>query len=341
MKIAIIGPGIMSIPPLGWGAVEILIWDYYNELLTAGNDVIIINKIRNNPSDQSSPNTAYCREVIKEINQGQFDFVHLHYDVLFHIVPFLTAKVIGITSHYPYIDNLEQHNRDGFTGIFKFMIEKPGIQDEKAQGQSQVIINFVLADKDINTLVKQGANPKYIYKLENGIVDKFTDKSVNEAAHIDKTIYLGKITNRKGQARYCNLENIHIIGPGGEGLANYQGSWTREEVYSKLADYGNLLLLSDGEADPLVVKEAMMAGLGVVINETSGKNLEPNLDFTSIIPNSRCDDLDYIQCIMDNNRKISYQKRDSIKQYARIHFSWKPLIAKYIDIITNYNSSKN
>ena len=28
MKIALIGPGIMPIPPDGWGAVESLIWDY-------------------------------------------------------------------------------------------------------------------------------------------------------------------------------------------------------------------------------------------------------------------------------------------------------------------------
>ena len=27
MKVSIVGPGIMPIPPTGWGAVEILIWD--------------------------------------------------------------------------------------------------------------------------------------------------------------------------------------------------------------------------------------------------------------------------------------------------------------------------
>ena len=43
MKIALIGPGIMPIPPKAWGAVEILIWDYYNELTRMGNDVTIIN----------------------------------------------------------------------------------------------------------------------------------------------------------------------------------------------------------------------------------------------------------------------------------------------------------
>ncbi len=329
MKIVLVAPGIMPIPPPGWGAVEILIWDYYNELSVAGHDVKIINKIRKNPCDQSNPDTAYCRELISEINQGEFDFVHLHYDVLFHIIPFLRAKVIGITSHYPYIDNLDKHCGDGFRDIFKFMVEKPGVNADK-----QILINFILADKDIECLVANGADSRYIHKLENGIADKFTYKPSSEAAHMDKTIYLGKITSRKGQARYCNLEGIHIVGPCGEGLANYQGSWTRDEVYNKLTDYGNLLLLSDGEADPLVVKEAMMAGLGVVINETSGKNLDRNTDFITIIPDQRCNDLEYTQCIIDNNRKISYQKREEIKRYAREHFSWQPLIIKYTNIIT-------
>ena len=31
LKISIIGPGIISIPPPGWGAVESLVWDYYIE----------------------------------------------------------------------------------------------------------------------------------------------------------------------------------------------------------------------------------------------------------------------------------------------------------------------
>jgi hypothetical protein len=43
MKISIIGPGIMQIPPVGWGAVESLIWDYKISLEKLGHKVQIIN----------------------------------------------------------------------------------------------------------------------------------------------------------------------------------------------------------------------------------------------------------------------------------------------------------
>jgi hypothetical protein len=43
MRIAQVGPGIMPIPPDGWGAVEMLIWDYYQILTKQGHDVEIIN----------------------------------------------------------------------------------------------------------------------------------------------------------------------------------------------------------------------------------------------------------------------------------------------------------
>ena len=63
MKIGLIGPGIMSIPPEGWGAVEILIWDYYNELKKQGINVKIINKLRKNHNEAVNPNSNYIIEL--------------------------------------------------------------------------------------------------------------------------------------------------------------------------------------------------------------------------------------------------------------------------------------
>ena len=55
MRIAIVGPGIMPIPPTGWGAVEILIWDSKVALEKLGNVVKIVN-------------TQSPTEIIKKIN---------------------------------------------------------------------------------------------------------------------------------------------------------------------------------------------------------------------------------------------------------------------------------
>ena len=43
MKIAFIGPGILPIPPNGWGAVELLVWEYAKELGELGHSGTIIN----------------------------------------------------------------------------------------------------------------------------------------------------------------------------------------------------------------------------------------------------------------------------------------------------------
>lgn len=325
MKLCLVGPGIMSIPPVGWGAVEILIWDYYNELKKQGYDITIINKIRVSPRDQMNPTTYYCQELIKEINNGNYDFVHLHYDCLFHIVPFLICKKVGLTSHYPYIDQPAKHISDGYSNIFNFMCN------------TNKYINFVLADKDLQFMIEKGVSPTLAFKLDNGIsVEQF--KFTPNPLYFNKTIYLGQVNDRKGQHKYCHLKNIDIIGPisgnNNSSLQNYKGTWTRSDVHSQLTNYGNLLLLSKGEADPLVVKEAIVAGLGVVINETSAKNLKEN-EFITIIKDTDMDNFELIQQKLDENRERSLKMREEIRNYGKNNFGWGKLLEQYIKHINS------
>ena len=103
MKIALVGPGIMEIPPDKWGAVEMLIWDYYKIIKDLGHRVQIIN----------TPD----KEVIKfEIEHGKFDIVHLHYDVFSDIITDLVplCKRLIVSSHYPYINTPHMWGRDGY-----------------------------------------------------------------------------------------------------------------------------------------------------------------------------------------------------------------------------------
>jgi len=313
MKIALIGPGIMPIPPKAWGAVEILIWDYHNELVRLGHQVTIIN-------------TKDRDLIVSQCNSGSFDFVHLHYDVYYDVLDKLTCPNIAITSHYPYIDQPGQHWKDGYTNIFTFLCEQ------------NKYYNFVLADKDRETFIQYGANLMKIKKIKNGIdSEKFAFLPM---PIYNKTMYLGQITPRKNQAKYQNIPTIEFVGGCSDPNFNqlgvsYWGEWPREKIQQDLTKYANLILISEGEADPLVVKEALIAGLGVVINRSSAENLDTTKDFITVIDDEKKDDIKYISAMLEENKKIVKQKRTEIRQYGIEQFDIRNECEKYLNILHN------
>ena len=73
MKIGLIGPGIMPIPPTGWGGVEHLIWNFHNQLKKIDDEVVIIN----------TPNQ---QEIVDTVNSGEFDAVRCTHAEEFGVV---------------------------------------------------------------------------------------------------------------------------------------------------------------------------------------------------------------------------------------------------------------
>jgi glycosyltransferase involved in cell wall biosynthesis len=326
MKIALIGPGIMPIPPPGWGAVEILIWDYYNELIKQGHDVTIINRIRKTSSEQLTPFSGYCQSIINEVNDGKYDFVHLHYDCMYHIMPHIRCKNKGITSHYPYIDQLEKHIPDGYRQIFNNIIKN----DETTI--------FALSQKDYNTFHRFCANKNKLHIILNGADSNLIQ--VNETgAFKDKSIYIGKIEPRKQQFKYKAIPELDFYGRCDHAefakLPNYKGEVNGHENMMKImSEYGNLVLLSTGEnGTPLVIKEALMAGIPIVTNKYSANDLDTSLPFIDIIPDDKFDDLVYIENTIKQNLKKSVM-RNEIRQYAMDNFSWKKLVKYYVEQIS-------
>jgi len=110
------------------------------------------------------------------------------------------------------------------------------------------------------------------------------------------------------------------------------GEWTKDKLYENLTDYGNLVLLSEGEADPLVVKEALIAGLGVVVSECSAANLDRSKPFITIIPNHYLNDLSYVQKAIEDNRRVSVAGRTDIREYALQQFAWNNIIDEYCNV---------
>ena len=107
----------------------------------------------------------------------------------------------------------------------------------------------------------------------------------------------------------------------------------RIDLYKNLTKYANLILLSQGESDPLVIKEAMMSGLGIVISESSSHMIDRNEDFIDIIPEERINDKNYIQVVIEENRRKSVLRREYIREYTLKKYSWKILVKKYIENI--------
>jgi len=181
---------------------------------------------------------------------------------------------------------------------------------------------------------------KYGYKNEINVICNGAREDLfrfsNEPKLSNKSVYVAKIEKRKAQYKYQIISSIDFVGNYQDSTfdvkrSNYLGEWDKKTLYENLTDYGNLVLLSEGEADPLVVKEGLIAGLGVVVSECAAANLDTTLPFITIIPNDRLDDINFVFRKIVQNRLTSIKMREQIREYALSRFSWNKIIDDYIE----------
>jgi len=322
MKIALVGPGIIPIPPPGWGGVEVLVWDYFKELELQGHAVTIVNIIGTGHGD---PSSNYIRNLIETINSVSYDFVHIHYDVLHHIIPYLTAHRIAITSHYPNLGDFEKHASDNYESIFR------GICNNTRH------YIFAPSKRDRDLFARYCVDPSRVALILNSTDHRAIDPvPTPENAH--KSINVGKVEWRKQQHRYYVVPGIDFYGKCDNNFKFqpcYKGEPSRDDLLKLLPTYGNLVHLSASEnATPLVVKEALMAGLPIVTNKWSMADLEPNLPFIDVIPDDKLDDMTYIENVIRVNL-TNQSLKDDIRRYAYENFSTEKVISKYISEVAN------
>ncbi len=308
MKISIVGPGIMPIPPTGWGAVEILIWDQKLALEKLGHEVQIVN-------------TKSPIDIIKQINSFRPDFVHIQYDDFIELYSYVQYPC-AITSHFGY---LEQPNRWDYYGT---RIAKP-FQDIKpnvfclSYGIKEVYQNILNIPSDRLFVTPNGVN-----------INEFN--YVSNPKHPDRSIYLAKIDYRKRQHLFQSIKTLWYAGNVADTRfdqsRNYLGEWSKHTLYNNLTHYGNLVLLSDGEAHPLVCMEALAAGIGVVVSQWGAANLDISKDFITVIPEDKINDIEYVESRIIENREYSVQHRDEIREYVK-QFDW-PTVIKNIYVPT-------
>ena len=303
MKIVLVGPGIMPIPPTGWGAVEILIWDTKNALEKLGHKVKIIN-------------TKDGRQIIDQINEFRPDFVHVHYDEFIPIIPYIQYPC-AITSHFGYLERPEMFN--GYVNVLNAFTQiKPNV--------------FCLSEGIKNVYrVMSGIKDEKLFVTPNG-VDTSRFRTTDMPKYPNRSIYLAKIDYRKRQHMFQSIDSLWFAGNIADNRfntdKNYLGEWSKEILFKDLTDYGNLVLLSDGEAHPLVCMEALAAGLGVVVTEWGKANLDADKEFITIIPESKVNDLEFVENAIIKNREYSIAHRDEILEYAK-EFEWKAVLKRH------------
>ena len=283
-----------------------LIWDYAIILKDLGHRVQIIN----------TPD----KELIKfEVEHGQFDIVHLHYDVYSDIITDLVphCKRLIVSSHYPYINTPAMWGRDQYGEHFSAIRE------------NKDFYIFASSQKDINTYVDYGAVLENTWLSKLGI--RCDPYQFNQYAQFDRTLHFSQICDRKRQYILEGLDDIDIFGrrePGKFRGKHYLGELERDVLNNSITNYSNFILLSEVEnTTPLVVKEALICGLGVVVSEEVSPELDTSKSFIDVIPEDKMTDLSYIREVIYNNKKHSRQIRREIRQYGIDTFGLENILA--------------
>jgi hypothetical protein len=184
---------LCTIPPSGWGAVESIIWECANELSELGYEGTILNT-----PDQD--------EIISSLEEEQFDFIHIHYDVFYDLIPQIKKvcpnSKIALSSHYPYIDQFEKHRFDEYDRIFNWMVSN-----------SNSFYNFCVSEKDLEVFKSKNAKNLYLFKTGIQHKDIRVSRSPNK---MDRSVCVGKIDRRKMQFFYQKWTTIDFIGPIGD-----------------------------------------------------------------------------------------------------------------------------
>lgn len=303
MRISIIGPNT-PIPPKGWGAVESLIWDYKITLENLGHEVQIIN-------------IGDPMQILGMIDEFRPDFVHINYDDWVPLYPYIRYPC-AITTHFAYIERPE------LMGPYK-----QRVFDVFEQIKPTV---FGLSDS-INKVYESDCkiSSDRLYLNPNGVMlDNF--RVTDNPKFADRSIFLAKVDYRKRQCFFQSIDSLwyagNIVDHRFDKSRNYLGEWEKDYLYDNLTDYGNLVLLSDGEAHSLVIMEAFAAGLGVVVSQWATANLDLSKKFITVIPEDKINDLEYVEKTIIENREYSVKNRDEILEYSK-QFDWKNVIEKY------------
>lgn len=337
MKLALIGPGLLSIPPQGWGAVETVIANLEHNCRAIGCETLIIN-------------TRSKDEAFSQIEEFSPDVVWIHYDVY---ISWFTGNSLNLkfkiwtTAHFAYLSLYPKRTKIILQLIQPIRYLHPSLWrifslPFKLAGHKQYsMVNYLKLLVDARDIVRLRSSLSIHLSHE---IDSVMKKIVAgestvlpNCAREDQIIYsrnagngralcLGKIEPRKRQKDLASIDCIDFVGPIVDPCfsklhPNYLGVWSRRDVEEKLTQYSALVLLSDAEAHALVVIEALLSGLSVLLSVEAASHLNSNLPFVAILDHEEINDIPSVKSALISLLANSQKNRPLARAYALKHFS--------------------
>ena len=305
----IVGHGDNPIPPPAWGAVEHIIWQFSTRLKKRDIPTHIINRRK----------WGALFGVLKLSLQGKADVVYCHAEkpvrLLVHLARWRKFLLIATTHNPVSPDNLDR-------------------SASKALRRSSYAPYQFVGRSDIEPLIL-ALHPKANCKVQfNAVeVEEFRTKPEGNG----KAICIGRIQERKrqnetalaleGSGIECDfvgpiLEEVTISNELGTRL---RGEWSREAIQNSLCDYSCLILLSQSERQPLVVVEALAAGIPVVLSRNSAWNIDRTKPFIFVVESD-----DQLANAVTRAIAVRDQYSVEIRKYAEDFFGYEVLVDDYL-----------
>jgi glycosyltransferase involved in cell wall biosynthesis len=283
------------------------VWAYRNELTARGHDVTIIN-VKSDRLWAALP-TAHR-------GRGPFDWVWCHQERMVPVTA-LWGRILGYrtleTTHRP-VSDVEPVDR-----FSAWQFRRAASAPYHACLQEDLAVAMKALNPKSRAMVLPNATEVASYAWRpkgNG-----------------RAVCLGGVSPRKRQAIVAlALEGSGVecdfIGPIDHdddhtrliaSHRNYLGSWSRKQVAERLTDYSCLVLFSVAECHPLVVGEAMAAGLSVVVSPSSTANLDLSLPWVTVVERPRDLPAAVDRAIADNPTH-----RAAIRAYAEQNLGYGP-----------------
>lgn len=252
MNIALVGPGILPIPPNGYGAVEKHIWELSRQLMDRGHQITVLNELIGE--------YAWAIKVPRLLQK--FEIVHAHTSFMGgYLSKFAMAKHLVYTSHSPlwFLDQPGPRERWGL------MWESAAVQHADA------------------VIALTGAARKKMQRTGVAVIPNGVDCALFHPRWENRTgvrvCTLGKVVPRKRVhvvAEAClGVAEFHAIGPTPDrdyarevlranAHTQFHAGLPESELAELLGSMDVFVHASEAEAMSIAVLEAMASGLPII-----------------------------------------------------------------------------